>query len=78
MVFIVQYMTSLYLESQPTYKYGGSYLLEAVQSFQQAEIAVANPRDELDQYLKSGVEQTEDAIKWWGVSLVSLLVLGRS
>ena len=57
------------------YKYGGSYLLEAVQSFQQAEMATANPCDELDQYLKSGVEKTGDVIKWWGVRITFFLLI---
>jgi len=32
-------------------------------------MATANPRNELEQYLKSGAEKTEDVIKWWGVRI---------
>jgi hypothetical protein len=49
--------------------YGGSFLLEAVQSFQQEQKAARSPRDELKLYLESGVELTEDVITWWGVRL---------
>jgi len=48
-------------------RYGSSFLLEAVQSFQQEEKAAGSPRDELKLYLESGVESTEDVIAWWGV-----------
>jgi hypothetical protein len=50
-------------------RYGGSFLLEAVQSFQQKQKAAGSPRDELKLYLESGVESTEDVITWWGVHL---------
>jgi hypothetical protein len=50
-------------------RYGGSFLLEAVQSFQQEQKAAGSPRDELKLYLESGVESTEDVITWWGVHL---------
>ena len=48
-------------------RYGSSFLLEAVQSFQNNEKAAGNPRDELQMYLDSGIEQTDDVIQWWGV-----------
>jgi hypothetical protein len=51
-----------------SYRYGGSFLLDAVQSFQQEEKAAGSPRDELKLYLESGIEPTADVIKWWGVS----------
>ena len=51
-----------------SYHYGGSYLLDAVQSFQQEEKATGSPYDELKQYLESGIETTADVVKWWGVS----------
>jgi hypothetical protein len=47
-------------------RYGGSYLLEAVQSFCQEEKAAGSPRDELKLYLESGPEPTSDVIGWWG------------
>lgn len=59
-------------------RYGSSFLLEAVQSFQQEEKAAGSPRDELKLYLKSGrhdlgVESTdsEDVIAWWGVRFIT-------
>lgn len=36
--------------------------------FQQKEKAEGSPRDELDQYLKSGAESATDVVAWWGVS----------
>jgi hypothetical protein len=54
-----------------TPRYGSSFLLEAVQSFQQEEKAAGSPRDELKLYLESGVESTEDVIAWWGVRFIS-------
>jgi hypothetical protein len=51
----------------PPARYGSSFLLEAVQSFQQEEEAIRSPRNELKLYLESGVELTADVITWWGV-----------
>jgi len=51
----------------PASQYGSSFLLEAVQSFQQEKNVTANPRDELKLYLKSDVESTDNVITWWGV-----------
>jgi hypothetical protein len=53
-------------ESSPNY--GGSYLLNAIQAFQQRDSAGEGPRDELQQYLSAGVESTKDVLGWWGVS----------
>lgn len=41
-------------------------MLESVQSFQEEKKA-GNPRDELTQYLESGIESAPDVIAWWGV-----------
>ncbi|KIL56126.1 hypothetical protein M378DRAFT_39166, partial [Amanita muscaria Koide BX008] len=46
--------------------YGGSFLLEAVQSLQQEEKAAGSPQDELKQYLESGAEPTDNVVAWWG------------
>lgn len=51
----------------PSHRYGGSFLLDAVQSFQQEEKASGSPRDELKQYLESGPEPTDNVVHWWGV-----------
>ena len=51
----------------PLARYGGSYLLEAVQSFQHKDKTTVNPRDELKQYLNS-VEPANNVVAWWGVS----------
>ena len=53
--------------AKPAFRYGGSFLQEAVQSFQEQDKAGGNPCDELRQYLESGPERTEDVIAWWGV-----------
>lgn len=54
--------------SEPSYQYGGSFLLNAVQAIQQQDNAAGGPRDELQQYLKAGAETTTDIVGWWGVS----------
>jgi hypothetical protein len=46
--------------TRPTFHYGGSYLLNAVQAIQKQDVAAEGPRDELQQYLKSGAESTTD------------------
>jgi hypothetical protein len=51
----------------PSNRYGGSFLFEAVQSLQQAEKAVGNPRNKLKMYLESGIESPMTAIQYWGV-----------
>jgi hypothetical protein len=55
-----------------SYRYGGSFLLDAVQSFQQEEKAAGRPRDELKMYLESGIEHTTNVIQWWGVRALTL------
>lgn len=50
----------------PQFHYGGSFVRDAVQAFQRQ--VKAGPRDELQQYLSSGVEDTTDILGWWGVS----------
>ncbi|KAF8799820.1 hypothetical protein BYT27DRAFT_7217371 [Phlegmacium glaucopus] len=47
-------------QAAPIRRYGGSYLLEAVQSFQQEEKSADSPRNELKQYLESGPEPTDN------------------
>ena len=54
--------------SEPSFHYGGSYLLNAIQAIQEQDNAAGGPWDELRQYLKAGAEQTTDIIGWWGVS----------
>jgi hypothetical protein len=54
---------------KPSPNYGGSYLFNTVQALQQEDQAAGGPRDELRQYLKSGVEIVLDIVGWWGVSL---------
>jgi hypothetical protein len=56
---------------EPLFQYGGSYLWNAVQSFQQKDTGSGSPRDELHQYLQSDVETTMDILGWWGVSQYS-------
>jgi hypothetical protein len=52
--------------SKPSFQYGGSFLINAVQALQQQDNTAGGPRDKLYQYLKTGVETMEDAIGWWG------------
>lgn len=49
---------------EPLFQYGGSYLCNAVQSFQQEDTIAGSPRDELQQYLQSDVksETTTDIL----------------
>jgi len=54
-------------DAKLTRRYGGSYLLEAVQSFEKEKKA-GSPRDELNMYLEAGIEVVTDVISWWGVS----------
>jgi hypothetical protein len=53
---------------EPSFQYGGSFLLNAVQAIQQQDNAAGGPCDELQQYLKAGAETTTDIVGWWGVS----------
>ena len=60
--------------SEPSFHYGGSFLLNAVQAIQEQSYVAGEPHDELQQYLTNGAEQTQDIIGWWGVSLIEVLV----
>ncbi|KAF8810971.1 hypothetical protein BYT27DRAFT_7278636, partial [Phlegmacium glaucopus] len=53
-------------QAAPICRYGGSYLLEAVQSFQQEEKSADSPCNELKQYLESGPKPTDNVVCWWG------------
>ena len=59
------YLIESVINAMPTRRYGCSYLLEAVQSFEKEKKA-GNPRDELTMYLKAGIEVVSDVISWWG------------
>lgn len=48
-------------------QYGYTWMLNAVQSRQDAERAKSNPRDELKAYLDSPLERVDDVVCWWGV-----------
>jgi hypothetical protein len=54
--------------SEPSLNYGRSFLLSTIQALQQQDQAAEGPREELQQYLKTGTESTTDIIGWWGVS----------
>jgi hypothetical protein len=60
------YLIESVINAMPTRRYGCSYLLEAVQSFEKEKKA-GNPRDELTMYLEAGIEVVSDVISWWGV-----------
>ncbi|KAJ7438162.1 ribonuclease H-like domain-containing protein [Mycena latifolia] len=49
------------------HRYGSSFLLDAVHSVQEAERANAQPRDELNGYLSTPLEVTDNILHWWGV-----------
>ena len=57
------------------YRYGGSFLHDAVQSFQQEEKVAGSPRDKLRIYLRSDTEQMTDVIQWWSMRIFVLLNL---
>ena len=59
--------------SEPSFHYGRSFLLNAVQAIQEQSYVAGGPRDELRQYLTNGAEQTRDIVGWWGVSLIEFL-----
>lgn len=63
-------MSTVPVEAKPTvlHQYGSSFLLDVVNSVQQAERAQAHPRDELKGYLSSPLEQTNNVLHYWGVS----------
>lgn len=44
------------------------WVLAAVQARQVSDRVQAKPRAELTAYLQSPLEQTEDVVRWWGVS----------
>jgi hypothetical protein len=63
--------TAVLSTPKPSFHYGGSFLSEAVQAFQQKKKAAGSPRDELVQYLESEAETTTNVIAWWGVCISS-------
>ena len=50
-------------------QYGRSWMLAAIQAHQVSDRAQLNPRSELTAYLKSPLEQIDDVVGWWGVSI---------
>ena len=59
--------------SEPSFQYGGSFLLSAIQAIQEQTYAAVGPCDELWQYLSNGAEQTRYIVGWWGVSPIKFL-----
>jgi hypothetical protein len=59
--------------SEPSFHYGGSFLLNTVQASQEQSHVAGGPHDELWQYLNNGAEWTKDIVGWWGVSLIETL-----
>lgn len=53
-------------------QYGRSWVLAAVQARQASGRTQLRPHAELTAYLQSPLEQTEDVVGWWGVSLFFL------
>jgi hypothetical protein len=61
---------------EPLFQYGGSYLCQTVQEFQQQDSIEGSPWDELQHYLQSAIETTMDIPGWWGVSQCLCLSMG--
>lgn len=53
--------------------YGYSWMRATVRSRKDAERAKTNPREELRMYLESPLEDVQDVVLWWGVSLMLTL-----
>ena len=47
---------------EPSFHYGGSFLLNTVQAIQEQSYVAGGPCDELWQYLANGAEQTRDIV----------------
>lgn len=63
-------MGQLEASSTRQVQYGRSWVLAAVQAHQASDRTQLNPRAELTTYLRSPLEQAEDVVGWWGVSLI--------
>ena len=50
-------------------QYGYSWMCASVRSCQEAERVGSGPRDELKRYLDSPLEEVNDVVAWWGVSI---------
>ena len=48
-------------------QYGHAWMLTAVKERQELDRAQLSPRAELQAYLKSPLELTDDVVGWWGV-----------
>ena len=55
----------------PEGQYGHSWMLSAVKKRQELDRALLTPRAELQTYLKSPLEETNDVVGWWGISRIS-------
>jgi hypothetical protein len=53
--------------------YGYSWMLSSVEGRTVADCSKAGTRDELESYLEARLEETEDIVSWWGVSIPFLL-----
>ena len=53
-------------------QYGRSWVLAAVQARLASDRTKLNPRAELTAYLGSPLEQTDDVVCWWGVSVYAI------
>ncbi|KAF7372957.1 hypothetical protein MSAN_00502900 [Mycena sanguinolenta] len=65
-------MSSVPVQAKPASlrRYGSSFLMDVVNSVQQAERARAHPRDELKGYLSSPLENTDNVLHYWGGSAI--------
>jgi hypothetical protein len=49
--------------------YGDDWMCEAIRTRKTSDHLTHNPRQELNMYLSSPLEETDDIVAWWGVSL---------
>jgi hypothetical protein len=54
-------------------QYGYTWMRAAVKLRQDADRAKRRPREELRAYLSSPLEDTENVVLWWGVSIIDYL-----
>ena len=59
----IVYVNNMYILTQ----YGHAWMLAAVKERQESDRAQLSPRAELQAYLKSPLELTDDVVGWWGV-----------
>ena len=57
--------------SSSNVQYGHAWMLAAIKECQESDCAQLSPCTELQAYLKSPLELTDDVVGWWGYVLAS-------